>query len=331
MAKRKLKFKDTTLVSFGDSYTFGHGSTLESNLISIINSDNLAKQNPEYARKKWRQISNRNSYTKFLEKRLHFKQSHNLGLPGCSNKSIFKAIVDYSEMNSTDNVLYIINLTRPERDLIYTKNHRFDSYVPYDFIYNLWNETRKDPNENKLDIYNIKPDGLEGALQYYFNNYTIIINHIILHYALTNYLETLGVPYILVDVLNDLTVSNIRYNIVDNIVTSSDEYKNFFDDESDFSMSKSIIERYFEDLENKTIPTYLNYFSLLDYKYYLNTDVRFKKTGIVPTLDSYIRYYPTEKSILSPIKGDPHWNVYGHELFTDILEDWLLKHFEDIT
>lgn len=329
MHKKVLNFSQLDLVSFGDSYTFGHGSVIESDYIKL-NVEETSKVKDvaianSIARKKFKYVSNKNCYTAMLNDRFGFRSCYNLGVPGSSNKSTLRNIKTFAEQNDVSDKFFIINLTRPDRDLIYTKNLHYDKFSPYDFIYKVWEEDKKENQKQRmLEIFKVRHNSMAETFGYYFNNYTIIMNHIMLYYALVDYLETKKINYVMFDILNDVPMSNILYNVIDNIQTS-DMVKDFlYSDE--YSFEDRYIENYYQDMENLSNPLYLNSFALNTYDYYVNTEQPIKK--FMPNLNRYVHMHPTEETVMSPIKGDPHWNTLGHKIFTDLLEDWILKHYE---
>ena len=66
-----MDYSDYTLVSFGDSFTFGQG---------VVPHYNDADYDREY----WKEQCHANSYTKFISDELNFKDVINLGIPGNS-------------------------------------------------------------------------------------------------------------------------------------------------------------------------------------------------------------------------------------------------------
>lgn len=319
MSKTSINFSEKTLVSFGDSYTFGHGVTLESD--SVL-QEGITNSFTPHILQKWRKLCNDFSYTKFVQDRLGFKDNHNLGYPGASNKRILQMVMSYSNSNDLSDKFFMVSLTKPDRDLIYTYSNTKNGYVPYDFLFNVW---AKDNNGTEYDVYKMKRNSVLDNITYYNNDYTILMNQIFLHYNLVNYLDTLNVPYVILDVLNDTTAWKDRGQI-DDLIESDKCHRHFYDSE-EFNMDVDVIKNYFDDLENSNYPTYLNYYSLKNYAHHLNTD-EFKFTGILPNLEVYARCYPTKKSVRSPVKDDHHLGVHGHKILSIAIEDWIRKHYE---
>jgi len=316
------KFSDMKLVSFGDSYTFGHNSTLEGDYDRIV-ANQSNKNDHSMARIKWRNISNSNSYTAIISNRLNFKEYHNLGIPGSSNKSTLDVLRSYIHNNDVRNCFMLINMTFPDRDLIYTLNERINKSIPYYYQFGTWErDINSKPN---LKITKMNKHSLVDMIEYYYNNITILFQQIHLYYSIIDCLKIAGVPYIIFDILNDMPFSNRKYDIL-NKCTSSELIGDFFGHEK-FTIKQDIIERYFDDMENKRNPYYLNAFAIQDYKYYLNTNVPIEKH--ISNLIDYVSYFPGKtQHIMSPVKDDVHWNVYGHNIASGLLEHWIRKHYE---
>lgn len=315
------KFSNMKLVSFGDSYTFGQNSTLEGEYDRIIS--NQTTINHSSARIKWRNISNANSYTAIISNRLNFKEYHNLGIPGSSNKSTIDVLRSYIHNNDVSDCFMLINLTSPDRDLIYTLNDRINKSMPYYFQFGTWE--RDIISKPNLKISKMNKRSMVDMTEHYYNNFTVLFQQIHLYYSIIDCLEVAGVPYIIFDILNDMPFSNRRYDIL-NKCAGSDVFEDFFRHEN-FTIKQDIIERYFDDMENIRNPYYLNGFAIQDYKYYLNTIVPIEKN--IRNVIDYVAYSPGKtQHITSPVTGDGHWNVYGHGIASDLLENWIRKNYE---
>ena len=193
------KFSNMKLVSFGDSYTFGHNSTLEGDYRNYSNNNTIDEH--RIARKKWREVSNSNCYSSILSRRLNFKEYHNLGIPGSSNKSTLDMLKSYITHNDVSDCFMLINLTSPDRDLIYTFNGRNNKNMPYYFTYSTWeNDIKAKPN---LKITKMNRQSLVDMTEHYYNNFTVLFQQIHLYYSILECLKCAGVSYIIFDILNN--------------------------------------------------------------------------------------------------------------------------------
>ena len=106
---------DYTLVSFGDSFTFGQGTI---------------SQNDFPADSEWRSACNENSYTRFLKDTLGFKDYINLGVMGASNETSYVLLSEFMRNNDTRKCFFLINFTAPERhDFIQRVTDRKDEFA----------------------------------------------------------------------------------------------------------------------------------------------------------------------------------------------------------
>lgn len=335
MDKEKLDFGKLKLVSFGDSYTFGQGAAVDIDYVTQI----LPRyQDYDIARLMWKRQSNRLSYTAQLEKMMGFKGSLNLGIPGASNKRILTTLRSYCVNHNLSDCFIVVALTHPARDLIATKRLSLKNTDAVnfmkDFIYGAWEDDKKSQVDKNLnnDISIIKNLSLNSAAEMmsaYFNNFTILSNHVITHNAIFDFLNGLGVPYIVVDILNDVPASDAHYNVLSKMRNTylKDISKDIGVDMSDFQHIKD----YFATLKRTSKTSkYLNFFALNErYETYIGTNK--KIDPYMKNTDRYVVTHPSnsDRSLLSPIKSDGHWSVRGHKVFATLLKDWIEKHYED--
>lgn len=114
-----MNFSEYTLVSFGDSYTFGQGTLDTDTVIGIkshLDSIMATGKSHDDTQREFRRRSNKRSYTKQLEKLLGFKNSINLGIMGASNERTAMMLENLLNETDPNRKLFIcINLTSPLR------------------------------------------------------------------------------------------------------------------------------------------------------------------------------------------------------------------------
>ncbi len=122
--------KEYTLLSLGDSFTFGQGT------IPPYERQELSKSHihKHSKRTQWSIDCNRNSYTEFLSK--HFKKTVNFGSPGASNDVLFHFLRRYVELNPKENIFVLFNLTDPQRGFFMKYDSEQEIYRPTTFGYN---------------------------------------------------------------------------------------------------------------------------------------------------------------------------------------------------
>ena len=320
-----MNYNEYTLVSFGDSFTFGQGSKLGAENDFTIPANQYSTE-----RKRFKKVSNSGSYTKMIKTLLGFKSAINLGLPGASNKRTLTTIKDHTRRYGKENKFYIIGLTDPGRDMLYTMDSGTKLYTSYDFLYNNWSNERLTPKLKEIkNVLKISDMAMSEMLAYYFNNFTILLNHIIVYESIVDYLNSEDIPYVIFDITNDTPSSNDRYDVLNKIVKEYAISDYFFDDDV-YVDDKAYIENYFSDLKDLKNPVYLNYHSMKHhYPTYLN-----KKQPLNPDMVNLCRYvfsYPEGdyRDYLSPIKGDVHWSMKGHKVFAELISDWITKNYGD--
>ena len=332
-----MNYSDYTLVSFGDSFCFGQGITAEADL--TIHEARLKKfptnQQRKEARLAYKKECQKLAYTNKVEEKLGFKKSINCGLPGSSNKRTLTLLRNFTKNNKNEKIFYLVGLTHATRDLIMTRPERPKKveWEGYDFVYNSWiahKDTAWDTRveSQRPDIYNMPPSVLQRMLMYYRNDYTSIVDHVMVYDSIIEHLESTGKPYIIFDLMNDLPWEIKRMNIINSLRRTSwaddllsDTPMLGFEDISGYITS------HYEGLINKTNPRYLNYFTIAEYNKFLGTDIEFNDDRSPSNLMSYVKLFPG-KLTKSPIPDDGHWNVKGHELAANLLVDWIRKHYE---
>ena len=127
-----MDYSDYTLVSFGDSFTFGQG---------VVPHYNDADYDREY----WKEQCHANSYTKFISDELNFKDVINLGIPGNSNANIVFQIENY--LRSNDKVFVLYNLTQQARTSVHLYDPEYERFALENISINNF-----DKRQNQLDL-----------------------------------------------------------------------------------------------------------------------------------------------------------------------------------
>lgn len=328
-----MDFSEYTLVSFGDSFTFGQGSTLNSDLIKIkkeLLAEGDRKTDP---RSVFKTVSNIKSYTKFLEKLMNFKDSVNMGIPGSGNKRTYQLIKDFHRQNkeSDNKFFYIINLSHASRDLIMSRNIVTDKFESYDFIFNNWEKDISRPKGKQFpqEIHDLKLKSFADIAKYYRNDYTVLSDYVSLYEDIINFLELNSIPYVIFDILNDMNFHIMEFNLLENIgvqvwadlCLTDNKYYEFMDLKSTIHNHISMIKH-----PDSKLLSFLKYREM---DYYVNTKVPIDHDGYAPTnMARYVERHPGKLSVNSPVEGDDHWSVSGHMLAAELIEYWIRKHYE---
>ena len=117
-----MNFSEYTLVSFGDSFTFGEDT---------IPKPDFGETVDKKLEKKYIEECNNNSYTQFLAENLGFKDSINFGLLGASNDRSMMLLESFLRSNPKKKVFIVFNFTDPNR---YVQFFKVDDEKKYDVI-----------------------------------------------------------------------------------------------------------------------------------------------------------------------------------------------------
>ena len=310
-----MNFSDYTLVSFGDSFTFGQG---------------LTDPHPMFDTK---EANNSKAYSNIIKNQLGFKDIINLGFPGASNDGILSMMQTFYHKNRDPNHFYLISLTSPERDEIFTIRESTKLYNTFDFSYQSWksgNREWKSKNKelNRLSGYDfeiyskLSDNTVKEFLTYYHNNYSILLKHVHTFYGMINFLLNNNIKFCIVDVLNDAPSLNGRYDILKQI--EKDGWRKYFIDNG--YVDVELLEMYYEDLEKKNIKQYLNFYELIDLPEFVGTGKPNNKKCF-SNIHSYVLKYGKEhlgdaKNVLLPCD---HWNNSGHEIAAALISDFIRK------
>lgn len=180
--------EEYTVISFGDSFTYGHGITevfqdTQQYKDAISRKDKNAVK--EMYRKDWKLCSAK-TYTKWFSTNAGFKKYINFGIPGGSNQSSLYHMQSYLNENLGEKFFILFNLTSPFRTDIVYKESAMSTQL-----------SNLQSNFNQRDI--------EGY--FYINSEeTAILQHIYFMKNLYNTLRAFRHPYIVFDILNDTDI-----------------------------------------------------------------------------------------------------------------------------
>ena len=297
-----INLKEYTLLSLGDSFTFGQGTVPPHNKEDPINGH----LHNFRGRKTWVEDCNNNCYTHFLSK--YFKKTVNLGSPGISNDWLYHIMRRYVDLNPNENIFVLFSIGDPQRGSYFDYDKRMKTYRSQSFGYNFgpFNDNRK-----FLDDY-----------------YTIIKNDITLHYDYFLFKRKLQ-DYFYLKKLKNFVFS--AYDITDyRLRKHRHRYK--FGDGIGFVASEYIgsitgdFESYMNNIDNDI--TIINYLNLKKLR---------AKTGC-NTIEEYLNKKALEKGIdkrpkdrvhLSPYlddegRPDGHYSRESHIELAKLLENYVV-------
>lgn len=208
-----MDYSDYTLVSFGDSFTFGQG---------VIPHYNDA----DYDRGYWKEQCHATSYTKFIGDKLNFKDVINLGIPGNSNTNIVFQIENYLR-NNNDKVFVLYNLTQQARTSVHLYDPEYERFALENISINNF-----DKRQNQLDL-----KWFNKYFDIYRNGAQLIHEYVDLLHRLDTIFARYDIRNLGVDILGDIPSiirgNNLKVKDVylpdDFQYQSYEPYQSFFD------------------------------------------------------------------------------------------------------
>lgn len=311
-------YKNTTLISCGDSFTFGQGTI-----------DSPGTNSTRFQYRQYKNECNRLSYSGVLGEK-YFKNTINVGYPGASNEGIYQQLITvYDKVkNNDEDYFYLIALTSPLRDLIMTLSPSHNNkYTVYDYNSMTWLEQKENPSGwvKSSDILKMRKTTCEDIVSYYRNDCTLLLKHIIQYNAVVDFLKARNLKFAIFDLLNYApSDEGFLSMIMEAGHPGAFKAMGIFDND--------IFELYFRDLNNNENPYYLNIHNIKKYDKYIGTDIKIQPINQL-NVEQYLIGYGedvlgTKKKIASTVPGDMHWNPLGHEICADLLIDWIRKHYE---
>jgi hypothetical protein len=266
-----MDYSEYTLISFGDSFTFGQGTiTGGVDLIEYTTKmrarfgDQTKNYKPEY-----RRLNNRHSFTSHLSKNMGFKNSVNLGVMGGSNHNTVEYL--HRIINSakpTDKLFFCINLTCPTRHDYLQATVAIDS--PYSRIFTVRHDIlQRIEKSDRLVKTTLEELPIRFWEDYWLKLYTseqVLYSHIKVFRELSMLLKNSGHPYIIFDGINDIDYQIMRNGISfkDSLVTP---FTNIIDKElQETGIDINTLDQLVEDYTalSSSMPHYLNFSTLCE-------------------------------------------------------------------
>ena len=295
-----MNFSEYTLVSFGDSFTFGQDT------VPKYDSHGLDDTRP--AQKKYKSDCNKNSYTQFISDSLGFKNSINFGTMAGSNEKSLILLEPFLRSNPTLKIFVLFNFTHSHRYIQFLKINDEKKYELVDM-------TPVTPI--KKDYYSgIDSKSIDHNYTYFRNGIQDVYNHVkdrrMLYYMLSSY----NVPYVTFDILNDMDARILRNNPIKYIDSS-----NISRDLTD-GKPLDFLESYSQELDTKSpLLTHLGIHLLRDYNYNNVNNIASWLLGKAKNVKNNAKYYMAERG--------QHWNIEGHHEVSKLIGDFIKKKYEN--
>lgn len=320
-----MDYSDYTLVSFGDSFTFGDSS-------HPSNVDMRGK----IPLMEYKERCNMHSYPRYLTKAMNFKQDINRGIAGSSNKSTFSEIVSFHQFHkkSNEKYFYTVNLTSVYRDF-FLPNVVYKGVTQHDIITtrhltlgNLFESGQLTSNDTILS--HMSKSSWSDIVNYYNSDMTAIHNHILNIIAIQSYLEQNSIPYVMFDGLNDV----FEYEHARTTETGKSLYDIIHLDRIEQPESLYVIKEFFDNAKKRENKKYLNMHNLGTSQDKITQSVieqSFKCDNIWKLVSEYGRHVHGDKEFYTSKKhNDNHWHTTGHNLVANIIERHIRNNYGEI-
>ena len=318
-----MDFSEYTLVSFGDSFTFGQDIVQEPPL-------NLDSDSRFIKEKLYKEECNDKAYTQVVADRLGFKDSINFGVLGGSNDRSTLNLESFLRNNPKKKVFVLFNFTGTSRYIQFFKIDGEDKYelvnISNGFFSKVVNTLTEDTFHGKdMKKYTgINQKSLAQNWTYFRNTIQEVYNHIKQRRAVYYILSSYNVPYVTFDVLNDMDYRILRDNPLQYISNGNIDgcYSSLLynDDENYVFKEMDFLKAYYQELVDKSP---------------LLTHITIDKLNKRSCVNGYIinkgkKLHNDEKYYMSGNHGPEgcHWNSEGHIEVAKLIEKFINERYK---
>jgi len=285
-----MNFSEYTLVSFGDSFTFGQ---------DVVPKYDGLVENIQLAQKQYKIDCNNLSYTKFISDSLGFKDSLNFGTLAASNERSLMHLETFLRNNPKKKVFVLFNFTSASRFLnIFQKVKDFE-YTCIDMHPNL------DPEKRYRGI---TQRSIEEQYTYWRNSVQDVYAHIRdrrnLYYLLSSY----NAPHVSFDIINNTDQHILRDNPIKYIDTKEGSFNEFMYNEEDYIFKEmDFFNSYYQELVDDTP---------------LLCHIGAKCMG-----GKNLNHYLVQKSESNKSSYGTHWSAEGHRKASKLIEKFINERY----
>ena len=292
-----MDFSEYTLISFGDSFTFGQDT---------VPKYDTSGKDIRPARKQYKIDCNNLSYTKILVDNLGFKNSINFGVLGGSNDRSLSLLEPFLRQNPMMKVFVLFNFTSSSRFMNFFKEVDNNEYSLVDILPCI---THLHKNYEGLNS-----ESINNYYTYWRNSVQEVYQHIKDRRMLYYMLSTHNTPHVSFDGINDMDYRMIRdnplnYVLNENIEGSYNDDENYVFKEMDFMWS------YYNDLVDKS-----PLLSHIEIEYY----------GGKRNICHYLLAEAAKPSFNNPdyfTGPSNHWNSEGHIEVAKLIEKYINENY----
>ena len=294
-----MNFSEYTLISFGDSFTFGQ---------DLVTQYSIDHEDLRPIQKQYKQNCNNLSYTKILADKLRFKDSLNFGVLGGSNERSITLLESFLRTNPDKKVFVLFNFTSASRFMNIFKVDDKNHYDIVDLIPNLISNVQW----NKWLIGKERYTGIDAKsiikhYTYWRNSVQDVYSHIKDRRNLYYLLSSHNTPHVTFDIVNNTDALMLRDNPLkyirntnEDLILNEMDYFNSYYNEI-LTASPLLCHMGIDDLGGQR-----------NFQTYLNNRAKFEHEDI--------DYY-------SAIHGG-HWNSKGHIEVARLIEKFLNERYK---
>jgi|TARA_B110000438_G_scaffold59955_1_gene60137 hypothetical protein len=318
-----MNFSEHTLISFGDSFTFGQDTVPSPGVFGKFpNSKNTIEQN-----RLWKLECNKHSYTQFIADNLGFKNSINFGVLGGSNDRSIALLETFLRSNPTLKVFVLFNFTASSRFMLFPKLNENHEYFESRNTIGYYDCVDVLPHGDDLewttdDRYTgINARSISIQYTYWRNSIQDVYNHVkdrrMLYYMLSSY----NVPYATFDGVNDMDYRILRDNPIQYISSDGGNFTEYMYNENGneyIFKQLDFLQSYYTELVDKTpLLAHINIEedkNLIGYVNRLGMDYGGPGMG---DINHYISEYGS------------HWSIEGHIEVAKLIENFIKKEHDN--
>jgi len=306
-----MDFSEYTLVSFGDSFTFGQDTVPSPSKDNSKNNNNINKL--------WKLECNKYSYTQSVADSMGFKDSLNFGVMGGSNDRSVSLLESFLRSNPKKKVFVLFNFTSSARFMLFPRLDENDEYFKskgtfYDCVdilpHSHYNDWMYDGRYTGINTKSVNQQ-----YTYWRNSIQDVYNHVkdrrMLYYMLSSY----NVPYVTFDGINDMDYRILRDNPTQYI--NSDFGENMLSENEDQYILRhhDFLQSYYQELEDK--------YSLLSH---IGIDYLSGASNMFKYIYRLGFSQKNDSDFYAHLGG--HWNIEGHIAVAKLIEKFINERYK---
>ncbi len=205
-----MNFSEYTLISFGDSFTFGQ---------DLVPQYSIDHKDVRPAQKQWKEDCNKKSYTQVIADSMGFKDSLNFGVLAGSNERSMTLLESFLRTNPDKKVFVLFNFTSASRFMNIFKVEGKKEYDIVDLLPNA--EAREWLIEGRYTSIDAK--SIIKHYTYWRNSVQDVYSHIKDRRNLYYLLSSHNTPHVTFDVVNNTDYLMLRDNPLEYILNTNED------------------------------------------------------------------------------------------------------------